>query len=269
MKLFLVSKWGVRTAAIAAVLLFSLTILPTVFATSYDSVTVSPTNYSVATWFYFDETGYIIDNGNNCIPAGSPCFSVQLNVDTAVDSLPNFYQALLSVEPDGLIWSDYIGCSGMSCSYSNTPSSGFSSSAINSTNNIFVMSIDSGSSSASWTITSCNYGFTTPAYSFKFLLLSLSACTASNIWTDTPGSSYFAGNKFTYMQNVPVGFYDESAATFHHTQMVGEYFDTSTGTYTGSSSDLTGETSNMVFKVGTLGTVVPMCYYSTDVSAPC
>ena len=274
MKFFLSKRDGTIFAVIAILALVTPSIA---FADhTYESVTVSPTDYAVLTHFFFQESGTTTDSQSQCaiFPPLSPCFTVQLNTDDSSFGLSNFYQSILYADPSELFWGDAIGCSSTSCTFLKTslslsPMITFSNSWLNDSNKVFVLVVNAGSSSETWGITSCNYSFTTPAYSFDHLVLDVSTCTASDRWTDTPPSGDFTGSAFTYMQVTPVGFGNASKATFHHTQKRGELFNHGLGTYTGSSYTLTGETSNIVLNDGTLGTVVPLCYYSPDVSAPC
>jgi hypothetical protein len=259
-----------RFRRVGVAIFFSLVLLsiPVSFGWNY-SETVSPTDSAVLTWFYFPEMGTVTDNtATNCgSTTVSPCFSTQLNTDTSVGNVANFDQAILIAKPTVLYWEDAIGCT-TTCTWLNTGGSMLSS-LLNTTNNVFVLAINAGSSTAYWGITSCNYSFSTAAYSFGFLTLNTSTCTASNKWTDSPGSSYFTGTKFTYIQNLPVGLGGSSTAHMYYFQEKGELFNQNTGTYSGSTSSLTGESSNVTPDTGTFGTVVPLCYFGPGTSAPC
>jgi hypothetical protein len=244
-------------------------------AHAWNTISISTADYGAVTWFYFNETGYITDSLHGCGTSHlSQCFTEQLNTNTTPGNMPNFYQAVLNVVPDGnggWLWDGWIGCcdSGGGYTYLGGSSSGSADSMLNSTNNVFVMAINAGSSGNSYSITSCNYQFTQPAYSFEFFVLNLSTCTASHALTLEPTSSDFTNSQFSYMQSVAVGNGGGSNSVFKHTQITGELFDANEYTYTGSGTSLTAETSDMVFHDGTLGSVVPLCYHSSDASAPC
>src|SRR5438270_13234876 len=106
-----------------------------------------------------------------------------------------------------------------SCAYlSGTTGFGTPSLLNGTTNDIFVMAIDSGSTGVGWGITSCNYAFTQPAYSFEFFILNLSTCTISHSFTDSLSSSHFPALS-SNMQSVPVGEGGGTSATFKHTQV--------------------------------------------------
>jgi len=254
-------------------LTFALVSIPAAHA--YTSISIEYADWGAVTWFYFDETGYITDNNNSCgTDPYSQCFSVQLNTDTAAGNQANFDQAALEVYPTISYWQVWLGCPVSGACYVNQePSSSyeFDTSDLNSTSNVIVLGINAGDSGQSYSITSCNYEFTQPSYSFEFFILNTSTCTSSDAWTDQVGSGTekFTDTAWTYMQSVDVGIFNDADATFHHTQETGELFDDNEYTYTGDSGSLTGETSNMNFHDGTLGSVVPLCYYSPDQSAPC
>ena len=269
-------KLGKKTLAKVFAVLGAILLMSVSQVYGYQSFSLSSSDYGVLTYWYFNETGYTTDSQNQC---GSPplpvsqCFSFQLNTDTSVGTTANFYQAVLSVYPGSIAWTDWIGCPPPgqgSCAYQGGHSITGGRSLLNgTTNDIFVMAIDPNQYGVAWGITSCSYSFTQPAYSFEFFILNLSTCTASNSFTDSLPSSYFPSSTFSYIQSVPVGLAGGSSATFKHTQVTGELFNRLLGTYTGSSNTLTAESSNIVLKDGTLGHVVPLCYYSPDVSAPC
>jgi hypothetical protein len=243
-------------------------IMPVAHAWNY-SETVSPNDVAVASYFWFPEMGTVTDSSSsNCgSTTASPCFGTQLNSDTSVGDVSDFYQAALIAKPTALYWQDWIGCNS-SCSYSDSGGA-MSSSLLNTTNNIFVLSINAGSSSVTWTVTSCNYSFSTAAYSFTHLTFNTSTCTASNSWTDTAGSSYFPTSTVTYIENLPVGLSGCSTATMGYFQERGELFNYNNGAYSGSTSSLTCEGSNVTPDTGTFGTVIPLCYFGPGTSAPC
>ena len=252
----------------AIVVLVFITTVPG--ASAFETIQLSTGDHGVLTWYYFNELGYTTDSANQCGTNVSPCFSYQLNTDLIVGNVANFYQGVMIVTPSTWWWEAFIGCpTSGSCSYAASSASYYSPSMLNSSNNVFVMAIDAGSNSLSWGVTSCNNQFTEPAYSFEFFVLSMSACTVSDSSTITPGSSYFTGYTFPYIQSVPVGVGGGSSATFEQTQITGELFNHNLGSYSAYQYTLTGETSNIALSTGSLGSVVPLCYHSPDVSAPC
>ncbi len=229
--------------------------------------------YGVVTWFYFDETGYITDSGNNCGNTTlSQCFTYQLNTNTSPTTQGDFNQAIMYSDYHTVYWNDFIGCNNTSCNYygvGTTYSPTWSNSYFNNTNNVFVLAINAGSSSIGWGVTSCNTQFTESGYTFQYFVLNLSTCSSSKSYYETPGATYFTGNKYTLSESVGVGWGGGSNSTFKHTQVTGELFNQNVGYYSGTTSTLTAEGSNMVDHFGTFGSVVPICYHSPDVSAPC
>jgi len=247
--------------------------IPAVHATAAGGVfSISRTDSSIATWFYFvDAAGHITTSGYS----GSPTFSYQLNsYDSATDTDSGYQMLLYGVPGPYLQFDDAIGCAyGGTCEYYPSAGTDFGGSIINSTSPVYVFAeaINAGSTTEGYTITSCNVSFNVPEYSFYGVVINMSTCSiiSADTWYDPVSQGDWYSSSITYLQSVPVGYAGD--ATFHHTEIKGELFqyEDYNDDYSSSAQTITNEGTNVNLDFGTIGDVIPLCYYSPDASNPC